>query len=77
MYISFGRSLRTLGRVRICAGYRCRGLMGWSLLLVVAMLRMSWYLMLGVLWMIYGIFYLFMILPIRGIARLCKRDKKK
>lgn len=75
MYVSFGRRLRALGRVRIGAGLRFNGLMGWSLILVVALLRLYWYLMLGMLWMMYGIIYLCFVLPIRGIVRLCKRRK--
>ena len=77
MHVSFGRRLRALGRVRLFAGFRCQGLMGWSLLLVVALVRLYWYLMLGVLWMVYGIIYLCFVLPIRGIVRLCKKRKNQ
>lgn len=75
MYVSFGHRLRSLGRVRIGAGFRFRGFTGWCLLLVVALLRLYWYILLGVLWMMYGIIYLCFVLPIRGIVRLCKRRK--
>lgn len=75
MYVSFGRRLRALGRVKVGASFRLNGPMGWSLILVVALLRLYWYLMLGVLWMLYGIVYLCFVLPLRGIARLCKKRK--
>lgn len=77
MYVSFGRRLRTLGRVRIGAGFRVRGATGLFLLMFVAIFRLMWYIMLGVLWMMYGIIYLCFILPIRGIVRLCKRRKTR
>ena len=77
MYVSFGRRLRTLGRVKIGTGLRFKGPLGWCLLLVVALLRLYWYIMLGVFWMMYGIIYLCFILPIRGIVRLCKKRKNQ
>lgn len=69
--------MKALGRVKIGAGIRFDGLTGWCMLLVIAMLRLYWYIMLGVLWMMYGFIYLCFVLPIRGIVRLCKKRKNQ
>lgn len=75
MYTNIGRRLRALGRVKVADGLCPRGLMGWNLILVVAFLYLCWYLLLGVLWAVYGFVYLCFVLPFRRIACLFKRRK--
>ena len=75
MFISFGHKLRGLGRVRF--GFRMKGSTAWIMAILYGQLYMCWYLMLGTLWLIYGICYLFLYLPIKGIVKLCKNYTKK
>jgi hypothetical protein len=75
MYTNIGHRLRALGRVKVADGLCPRGLMGWNLILVAALLYLCWYLLLGVLWVVYGIIYLCFVLPFRGLVRLFKRRK--
>ena len=77
MYISFGRKLMGLGRVRFGVGVRTKGSTAWLMLIVYGLLYMCWYMMLGTLWLMYGIGYLFFYLPIKGITKLVKSSKEK
>lgn len=74
MYLSFGRRLRGLGRIRFGVGYRMKGWTAAIMIFLYAMLYMCWYLMLGTLWMIYGIGYLCIYLPVKGIIKLCNKE---
>lgn len=77
MYLGFGRRLRTLGGVRLFAGVRLKGATAAFLFFFIAIIRLYWYIMLGMLWMIYGFGYLCFYLPVRGIVSLCKKRKKQ
>ena len=76
MYVSIGRSLRNLGKVRICTGFRLRGWSAAIMLFLYAMIYLCWYMLLGTLWLMYGIGYLFVYLPIKGIIKLSKQHKE-
>lgn len=75
MYISFGQKLRGLGRVRF--GFRMKGSAAWIMAILYGLVYMCWYLMLGTLWLLYGMGYLFFYLPIKGIVKLSKQNKKE
>lgn len=77
MYLSIGRRLRGLGKIRIGAGFRMKGWTAAIMIFVYAMVYLCWYMMLGTLWLLYGIGYLFIYLPIKGIVKLCKTYSKK
>lgn len=77
MFLSFGRSLRTLGSVRVGAGFRMKGPAAWIMLILYGLLYMCWYMILGTLWLMYGMCYLFFYLPIKGIMKLVKENKKQ
>lgn len=73
MFISIGHKLRGLGRVRIGTGFRMKGSAAWIVLILYGLLNMCWYVMLGTLWLMYGVCYLFFYLPIKGVIKLCKQ----
>lgn len=75
MYLSFGRRLRGFGRMRIGAGIRMNGWVAAFMIFIYAMLYMCWYMVLGTLWLMYGLGYVFYYLPIKGIVKLCRRNK--
>ena len=77
MYLSFGRTLRGLGKIRIGAGFRMKGPTAWIMLIVYGLLYMCWYMILGTLWLMYGMGYLFFYLPIKGIVKLCKKRQEQ
>lgn len=39
--------------------------------------KFSWYMILGVMWLFYGIFYLFILLPIKGISKIINKIKNQ
>ena len=73
MFLSFGRRLRGLSRVRF--GIRIKGSAAWIMLIVCGLLYMCWYMILGTLWLMYGICYLFLYLPIKGIIKAINKKK--
>lgn len=73
MFISFGRRLRGLGRVHF--GFRIKGSAAWITVILYGLLYLCWYVMLGTLWLMYGICYLFFYLPVKCIIKLCKKKK--
>ena len=75
MFISFGRKLRNLGRVRF--GFRVSGSAAWIMVILYGLLYMCWYLMLGTIWLMYGVCYLFFYLPIKGIVKLYKKMRQE
>lgn len=72
-YVSWGRKLKGLGNVRI--GHSLRGKSAWYFLIVFGFLQLLWYFMLGSLWLMYGVGYVFFYLPIKGIIKLCKKKQ--
>ena len=77
MYLSFGRRLRRLGALRFGVGFRMKVWTAAIMIFLYAMLYMMWYLMLGTLWMLYGIGYLCIYLPVKGITKLSKDIHRK
>lgn len=75
MFVSFGHKLRGLGNVRF--GFRMKRSTGCLFFALYALFDMMWFLMLGVLWMCYGVCYLFFYLPIKAIVKLCKRKSRE
>ena len=75
MDVSFGRKLKSLGGVRV--GYHLRGKRAWYFIIAYGFIQLIWYMILGSLWLGYGIGYLFFYLPIKGIIKLVKSQKEK
>lgn len=75
MFLSFGRRLRGLGKVRLGVGLRMKGSAAWIMLLLYGLLNLCWYMILGTLWLMYGICYLFFYLPIKAIIKWNKNKK--
>lgn len=77
MFVSFGRTLFKLGSIRV--GFRMRGTSGCFLaclyLCINAMIYICWYSMLGALWLMYGMCYLFFYLPIKALIKWSKKKK--
>lgn len=79
MFVSFGRRLRGLGGMHV--GFRLKGSEGCFYACLFAFMNffiyLLWYCLIGVFWMMYGMCYLFFYLPIKGIIKLCKKEKQK
>ena len=73
MYISFGRRLKSLGRIRF--GFRMKGSTAWIFAIFYGMFYLCWYMILACLWLMYGMCYLFFYLPIKLIIKCCKAHK--
>ena len=68
MFISFKNSLIKMGKFRIHFGVRMKSGWGILLLLFYGLFYMAWYLILGILWGIYG-FVLLTALPIKFVKK--------
>ena len=68
MFISFKNSLIKMGKFRIHFGVRMKSGWGILLLLFYGLFYMAWYLILGILWGIYG-FVLLAVLPIKFVKK--------
>lgn len=77
MFLSFRHSLLKLGKVRIGAGFRMKGSAAWIMLLIYGLVYMCWYMMLGTLWLLYGMCYLFFYLPIKCIVKYAKKKNQE
>lgn len=75
MYITIGRKLKGLGNVRIC--HRLKGSSAFVYLCIYWILNFYWFLLLGTLWLMYGMGYVLFYLPIKGIVKLVKGIKKQ
>lgn len=75
MYISIGRKLKGLGNVRVC--HRLKGSNAFVFLCIYWLLNFYWFLLLGMLWLMYGVGYVLFYLPIKGIIKLVKKVKKQ
>lgn len=77
MYIGFGHRLRGLGGMRV--GFRVSSSSGIAFLCIYGCLNaciyLCWYSMLAMLWMMYGMGYLFFYLPTKGIMGLIKKKR--
>lgn len=76
MFISFGRKLASLGKLRIGMNVRLKSTLGWSMLIVYVLVYLCWYLILGTLWLMYGTCYVCFYLPYVGIKKLIDNNKK-
>lgn len=55
MRFTFHRTLFKLGKMRFGIGYTSKSnLLGWCLLVFVAMFQLMWYVFIGSLWLCYG-----------------------
>lgn len=77
MYLSFGRRLRGLGGFRFGVGVRMKGWTGALMTFMYAMLYLLWYMLLGTLWLIYGLGYVCYYLPAKYLVKYCKDSKRK
>lgn len=75
MFISFGRKLFGLHRVRF--GFRMKGSTAWIMFILCGLLYMCWYMLLFSLWLMYGMCYLFFYLPIKCIVKICQKKKRE
>ena len=69
------RTLFKLGKWRFGIGYGFHGFSGFCMLIIFGILNLCWYMILGVIWLFYGIFYLFIFLPIKGIFKIINKNK--
>ena len=76
MRIGFHKTLLKLGKWRFGIGYSSRGGLAWVVLFIYGFLNLFWYMTLGCLWLCYGMCYLMFYLPIKGIIKLCNRNKE-
>lgn len=74
MFLSFGRSLRRGFGFRF--GFRVKGATGAIMACVYAMLYLCWWLMLGTLYLMYGVCYVCLYLPIRWIVKFVKERQR-
>ena len=77
MYLAFGRKLLRLGKLRIGFGIRMKGWTAACMVFVYAMMYMCWYMTIGMIWLMYGMGYLCVYLPVKGIVKLSNRNKAK
>ena len=70
--VGFRKTLFKLGKWRFGIGYSTHGATGIIMLCFYGIFNLIWYTMLGCLWMIYGVIWLFFVLPIKGITKLIK-----
>lgn len=73
--LGFHRTLFKLGNWRFGIGYGFHGITGFCMLIIFGILNLCWYMILGVMWLFYGIFYLFILLPIKGISKIINKNK--
>ena len=76
-YVGAHRTLMKMGKWRFGIGYRAKGATGAILVFLFAILNLMWYMILGCIWLTYGFIWLCFVLPIKGIAKLCKRENVK
>lgn len=77
MYIGFSKTLVRWGGIRIGVGKRMRGAAGVAMLLIYAMLQFCWWLCVGTLWLLYGVGYVCIYLPVKLIAKAVRSLKQK
>ena len=76
MYIGFSKTLMRLGGIRIGMGMRKKGTDGLFLLFLFGMIQLCWWMIVGMLWLLYGVGYVLIYLPIQGVKKLLKKDEK-
>ena len=74
--MSFHKTLFKLGKWRFGIGYSSKGGKAWIVLFLYSILNLYWWMLIGCLWLCYGMFYLIFYLPIKGIVKLCNRKKE-
>ena len=75
VHMGFHKTLLKMGKWRFGIGYSMKGTTGLIMLCVYGMMNLMWYMILACFWMMYGIIWLFFVLPIKGIVKLCKNKK--
>ncbi|MBQ2273320.1 MAG: hypothetical protein II337_07670 [Clostridia bacterium] len=75
VHLGFRKTLLKIGKWRFGIGYSMHGATGFFVLCIYAMLNLMWYSILACLWMTYGVIWLFFVLPIKIIVKICKRKK--
>lgn len=74
MYIGFSKTLMRLGGIRIGIGMRKKGAEGLFFLFLFGMVQLCWWMIVGMLWLLYGVGYMFIYLPIKGVKKLLKKE---
>ena len=75
MFLSIGRSLRRGFSFRF--GFRMKGATGAIMAVVYAMFYLCWWCMLGTLYLMYGVCYVCLYLPIKWISKAVKERQRK
>lgn len=73
--VGFHKTLFKLGKWRFGIGYSTRGLTGIIMLCVFGMVNLMWYMILGMLWLTYGVIWLVFILPFKLINRKANKNQ--
>ena len=75
MYISFSKTLMRWGGIRIGIGTRKKGAEGLFFLFLFGMMQLFWWALVGAFWFMYGVGYVFIYLPIKGVKKLLKKEE--
>lgn len=75
MYIGFSKTLMRWGGIRIGVGTRAKGPMGLLMLLIFGMVQLCWWMIVGMLWLLYGLGYVLIYLPIKAVQKRSKKEE--
>ena len=75
MYIGFSKTLMRWGGIRIGMGTRAKGPTGLLLLFLFGMVQLCWWTIVGMLWLLYGVGYVCIYLPIKAIRKQSKKEE--
>ena len=73
VHVGFHKTLLKLGKWRFGIGYRMNGTTGLIMVCVYGIMNLLWYMLLACFWILYGIVWLFFVLPIKGFIKLYKK----
>ncbi len=68
--VGFYRTLLRMGAFRFGVGYSTRGATGLIMLCMFGLMNLMWYMVLGCLWITYGIIWLVFVLPVKVIKKI-------
>ncbi len=68
--VGFYRTLLRMGAFRFGVGYSTRGVTGILMLCMFGIFNLMWYMVLGCLWIIYGVIWLVFVLPVKAIKKI-------
>lgn len=77
MFIGFSTRLKRMGGFRLGIGKRVHGWTAIFILMFVGIFYLMWWSLLGCMWLIYGVCWLFFYLPIKLIVNAVKKRKAK